>query len=1519
MAGFLHVICFLCAAIELQSILYDTDYFLFDCLHYLPPNSQILNKIKYCIRPANDQNPAIIDIINVHHPNFTFDELYRLNVTSHEVLLWSSSIDLAERYQDYIDQPMKANRVNELLFNCTSPWFGSYCQYSFEIDSNYSETMLSVQPKVHIVDAITHSTCYVLLKCDRGAEPMCLDWREVCDGRIDCLNDGVDESQCFQLEINECSENEYRCHNGLCIPKKYWQDGFDEAECLDKSDLSYSVPCPDTYLRLSMFICEEYACRSDEGRFSCGDGECVEDFSECQNGRHLLLIESLSVQGDLSDNCWIAMVCLSKIVDHVNEISCKQFLNLSQILSKLENCKYPIQFPTTPVLLGHVRFLYAPKQTFNINVELALLPDYVCYDEELCDFLTPTFRYENLACRHGYQIGIGSDVEVYDWKSIIDLIKPYFRGCSTRRDYNIVLPHSSLYVCKNSSKYISNHRLVDGISDCVLNDDEEVLKLRCSLNHPYRFHCLNDSQCQSISLLRNICQSERQTNFDQILFYEICDRAVDWNPMIVNGRNHSDETDCENWPCNNVYTRCDEFWSCSNGYDEEDCTRQICNKGFLPCISTYNSKLICLPANLVGNGIIDCFGASDELQYCRETSGFAQTYRFYCQNDTKCVQQWQLCDGAKDCLWGDDENFCEHTSTQCEVSNFDNLSDVEYVLCRIGSKERSSFSLKTASIYPPLAPTLYIGSANDKWNESYIESSIDDSAFSDICKYGLHIYHQLEPENISDLCFCPPIYYGDRCQYQNQRVSLTITMGFVHHNTIYGIVITLIEQDNDRQEIHSCHQLTQVPKYRCDRPFNIYLLYSTRPKNTSKNYSVRIDAFDKESLIYLASWTLKIPFTFLPVNRLAFFFTLPVYRTLHYNNCPLRCYKGTCMKFLNEERFFCRCDSGWSGAQCQIQIDCSNCSSNSICIGSIRNQPICVCPTGKFGTRCLLEQSCPINLCKNNGKCVVADDRMVDASFACICPEAYSGRRCEKIKPTIQVSLQNIEVPSYLFAYIYHDIDTSQPMPRFVLLQKVKLFQNVITLYSMFSYYIVVLKIDISYYLAVLQQDKSDNISTTVGSAQRCAPFQELFSSELLALPRIHRLKNYHIPCQNNVDLQCFIDEFYMCLCTVEHQTNCFLFDFNNSFVCTDDVYCENGGACLQDRPQCPESILCACVDCFFGDRCQFYAKGIGLTLDDMLRYAIRPNIAFNKQSTAIKLSAALTMVIFVVGWLNSIFAFSVFYRHTSRQVGSGIYLHLLSIVSCLVVSLLTMKFWFVVFTHIDQSTNRRILYGGCVFLEIVLKVSLHMSNWLNAFVALERMVTVVRGVNFNKKRSKSIARWTVRLLPFVILSTLSHEFVYRGLFDDYEEQRIWCVFRYSRSIEKYSTAIQLFHFIAPFFINLFSAIFIIFNIARHRSITRIQHTYEQQLLQQFNEHKQLVVSPIVLVILSVPRLLISLFSGCVKISRSPWLYLLGYFISFIPSSFIFVIFVVPSTLYKKQFRESISGWRRFITRESTS
>ena len=77
------------------------------------------------------------------------------------------------------------------------------------------------------------------------------------------------------------------------------------------------------------------------------------------------------------------------------------------------------------------------------------------------------------------------------------------------------------------------------------------------------------------------------------------------------------------------------------------------------------------------------------------------------------------------------------------------------------------------------------------------------------------------------------------------------------------------------------------------------------------------------------------------------------------------------------------------------------------------------------------------------------------------------------------------------------------------------------------------------------------------------------------------------------------------------------------------------------------------------------------------------------------------------------------------------------------------------------------------------------------------------------------------------------------------------------------------------------------------------------------NEHKHLLISPIVLLLLATPRLIISLVSGCVDPSENPWLYLCAYFISFTPPMLIFVVFVLPSKLYRKTFKESIMQWRR--------
>jgi hypothetical protein len=85
---------------------------------------------------------------------------------------------------------------------------------------------------------------------------------------------------------------------------------------------------------------------------------------------------------------------------------------------------------------------------------------------------------------------------------------------------------------------------------------------------------------------------------------------------------------------------------------------------------------------------------------------------------------------------------------------------------------------------------------------------------------------------------------------------------------------------------------------------------------------------------------------------------------------------------------------------------------------------------------------------------------------------------------------------------------------------------------------------------------------------------------------------------------------------------------------------------------------------CGIGDKCQFYAKNIGMTLDDILRDEIRLNMTLNNQSISVKISGALTMILFAAGLVNSILSFLTFYNKDLRKVGCGMYLLASSITS---------------------------------------------------------------------------------------------------------------------------------------------------------------------------------------------------------------------------------------------------------------
>jgi len=145
-------------------------------------------------------------------------------------------------------------------------------------------------------------------------------------------------------------------------------------------------------------------------------------------------------------------------------------------------------------------------------------------------------------------------------------------------------------------------------------------------------------------------------------------------------------------------------------------------------------------------------------------------------------------------------------------------------------------------------------------------------------------------------------------------------------------------------------------------------------------------------------------------------------------------------------------------------------------------------------------------------------------------------------------------------------------------------------------------------------------------------------------------------------------------------------------------------------------------------------------------------------------------------------------------------------------------------------------------------------------------------------------------------------------------EHIVLCVIRYSRSVQTYNTITLFIHLVAPFFVNLFSALFIIFGTARRRSTAKNnKKSFRELAVSQIREHKQLLISHFILLVLALPRLIISLVSGCVDPSENPWLYLCGYFISFTPPMLVFAVFVLPSELYRKTFKDSITRWLQQI------
>lgn len=1474
------------------------------------PRIGVIETIPFCIRSDDVEEFDVSQSYdNSHHRNFTFQQLHAEQITSTQLFEWLAPIDVIERYQVYIDT-FDQLMSQQIYVNCTQPWFGPSCQYVLE---------RSVEDKTK---SSLNGSCYIYIECDRGPSPLCLQWYEICDGKIDCINDGVDELYCLQLEQTECQPNEFRCRDGTqCISKDMRGDDPDSPDCQDYSDqkdlISFSNVC--YLLPFNIILCTDLKCSPNLQ--TCGNGECVNDLNSCQNYFGLFSMHKLLSSHNLTDFCITAMSC---ITTNFSSLFCDDFCSYDdnsclQIIS--DDCPTLFEFPTTEKIPVSTKFLYTNNYIDQVT------PVFVCYEQRLFSLPPTTIQLNNYTCRFWHEFN-------HDHSSSISYVVQQLEAhytlhySATNTSY---CQHSTLYLCLNSTKCISKHRLVDGIVDCVHGDDENYTN-SCSLPHNQRVKCLHENKCIMHQMMfngENDCLGGTdEPVFDNIWdrgktvisFSNLCDGLNYLFPININGTIETDETECEDWPCNHTYTRCDGVWYCRNGADEIGCKSKFkCPPFHHSCISPTTYEIMCYNITKAGDNKIDCLGGLDERHICYQTDPTRLQNRFMCLslNESKCLDWRSICDNINDCDDKSDELFCRLTYSRRKTV-FDFLDSVRL---RMRFDNPNRFLFRNFHLFPintpveesqrsSISPSTGIVPSSKNIDNSMLQIS-NTRSYIPRCNRGIHVQMRKQYNNSEyyhDVCLCSPAYFGDSCQYQSQRITVSVKINAaIELQTRFSIIILLLNQEH-LIESYDFHAYLGI--HECTLALVSYLLYSMRPKTQGHNYSVRIDIYENHHhLNYRGSWLFPLSFPFLPVHRVAVKLTIPPHEFFlqKSSDCQRNCIHGLCVQYINNHDDFCLCDPRWSGSDCSTPYVC-NCASSATCIGFIRNRSICLCPLYTHGTRCYLKtSSCLPNPCQNNGQCIPIGEPFQKDKYYCICLGVFFGNHCQYRRIALDVHFsKDLQLPPFLSTYFTFVGDNAQHTT-FNSLKKIKVYENSFTLFLPLEVSMVLINFNNQNYLTALlpRIAQAINISSTVTPSHRCHHIYELFNKTFVELHILQRLKKYHSPCQKNHELMCFYDDEFTCLCNLDRHANCFSFTPKQNIELNDYTYCEHGSTRLYDRTICPEQSMCLCPDCFHGSRCQFSTKGAGLSIDFILGYYVLPHVSIYDQPTIVKVSIGINVLLSAIGFVNAMISITVFQNKESRLIGSGQYLLTTSVTSLILMIIFLLRFWMLMFSQLSLITNETLLYIHCLSIDVILNILVSASNWFSAFIMIDRAVSVVKGANFNRKLSVKLAKRNIILILLLTSISFIYDPVHRRRITDEEEKRIWCIVQYSSIMQMINSIISACHILIPFLINIIAACMIIGAMVNIRSKSK-STPYKQQLRTQLQQFKHLLISPIILVILSLPHIVIKFLPGCMKSIRDPWLYLVGYFLLFIPPFMTTIVFIYPSTQYYELFRQTL-------------